>query len=537
MASSPWSVGSGLCVVAFIASCGSVDAPGGAAAASSPPALDASSSASPADASGASASASCVSANQLRAWQAEIDLFDGGYRPTGSTAHEGYIALLVKELAALGVAEVHTEPYAFSKWTPSTWSLAWVGGAAGPIAVSGYIPYSGATGPGGVTTTMVHVPTTTIPVDATALRNALSQPTAWNQAVTTTVGQSLAALTLAGKIALFDVPRAAVTLSTVTGARIYANDPTGTLPPDAKLLRTDLSAMLYIPGVLNALAAAGAVGAIGILDAPEEAARGEYAPFFGSLSPNLPALYVDRATGAALKSAVAAYGSFAPVKLVLDAKLAPSSSENVIGVLPGASSDEILFGSHTDGPNSIEDNGPVAVLALATCLPASVRPRTVRFVLSGGHFVGSVGLQSYVAAHEADLTRNALAVVELEHLGARAWTEVSPGVMGLTGEPEMQIVTTWPNAPLVDASTAYAKLFPRTIVGEPPLIGEGPNFRIVPLIQILSMPEYLLLGHLPAITTQLTDYALMQRQVDAIVAMERTLAVAPSGALGVPLGK
>lgn len=189
---------------------------------------------------------------------------------------------------------------------------------------------------------------------------------------------------------------------------------------------------------------------------------------------------------------------------------------------------------HTDGPNSIEDNGPVAILAMASCLPPrSERPRTVRFVLSGGHFVGSLGLQSYVLAHTAELTKNALAVVEIEHLGARAWTEVSPGVMGLTGEPEVQIVTTWPNAPLVDASTAYAKLFPRTLVGEPPLIGEGPNFRIVPLVQIISMPEYLLLGHLPAITTDLTDYALMQRQVDAIVAMEKTLAIAPALALGV----
>ncbi len=524
-----------VCAVGLVASCGSSDATTSNAmpdAGSGPPLADASIDADLRDGS-TSPRASCVSAAQLRAWQAEIDHFDGGYRPTGSAAHEGYIALLTSELAALGVADVHTEAYAFRKWTPSSWSLAWAAGPSpGPVAVSGYVPYSGSTGPGGVIARMVHVPTTTIPIDATALRKALSDPKAWNDALTTAVGGSIAALTLAGKIALFDVPRAAVTLSTLTGQRIYANDPGGTLTPDTTLTRTDLSAMLYVPGMLSALAAAGAVGAIGILDAPEEAARGEYAPFFGALSPNMPALYVDRATGEALKSAVATW-PLAPAKLVLDATLTDASSENLIGVLPGTSSEEILFGSHTDGPNSIEDNGPVAILALASCLPRSERPRTVRFVLSGGHFVGSVGLQSYVAAHAADLTKNALAVVEIEHLGARAWTEVSPGMMALTGEPEVQLVTTWANAPLVDASTAYAKLFPRTIVGEPPLIGEGPNFRIVPLIQIISMPEYLLLGHLPAITTHMTDYALMQRQVDAILAMERALAVAPASQLGV----
>jgi hypothetical protein len=522
-----WSV---VLVVGLVASCGSTEAPTSGPARAAPDAVTADASS---NAGASSARPSCVSADRLRAWQTEIDQFDGGYRPTGSAAHEGYIALLAKELTALGVTNVHTEPYAFRKWSPSSWSLAWRSGLSpGVVAVSGYVPYSGSTGPGGVTAGMVHIPTTTIPVDASALRSALSKPDAWNQTVTAALGQALATLTVAGKIALFDVPRAAVTVSTLTGQRIYANDPGNTLPPEAKLERIDLSAMLYVPGMLNALAAAGAVGAIGILDTPEEAARGEYAPFFGSITRNMPALYVDRATGNALRSAVAASGSLAAVKLVLDAELAAASSENLIGVLPGASSEEILVGSHTDGPNSMEDNGPVAILALASCLPAA-RPRTVRFVLSGGHFVGSLGLQSYVAAHAADLTNNALAVLEVEHLGARAWTEVSPGVMGLTGEPEVQIVTTWPNAPLVAASTAYAKLFPRTIVGEPPVIGEGPNFRIVPLVQIISMPEYLLLGHLPAITSQMTDYALMERQVDAIVAMEKTLALAPASQLGV----
>jgi hypothetical protein len=96
---------------------------------------------------------------QLQAWQTEIDQFDGGYRPTGSDAHEGYIALLRSELVALGVSDVHTEPFTFTKWTPSTWSLALLDGpSAGPFTLSGYVPYSGSTGPGGVASSMVYLP-------------------------------------------------------------------------------------------------------------------------------------------------------------------------------------------------------------------------------------------------------------------------------------------------------------------------------------------------------------------------------------------
>ncbi len=277
-------------------------------------------------------------------------------------------------------------------------------------------------------------------------------------------------------------------------------------------------------------AASGAVGAIGILDLPEEAARGMYAPFFGTTAPNIPAVYVDRKTGASLRHALDASIGLLGAKLVLDATIAKATSENLVGVLPGASDREILLSSHTDGPNSMEDNGPVAILALASCLgplPPAERPRTIRIVLSGGHFIGSKGLQSYSAAHAAELAAKAIVVMELEHLGAREWTETSPGTMGLTGRPELAIVSTPNTKSFVDASVAFARNFPRSLVATPPLLGEGHNFTGVPVIQFLTVPEYLLLGGQPTITSQLTDYALMERQVAAFIEMEIALSQAP----------
>jgi hypothetical protein len=476
----------------------------------------------------------CATVAQLQAWQEEIDSFGGGYRPTGSAAHEGYIARLASELTALGAVDVHTESYAFGQWAPTSWSVSLIGGPSpGPVALSGYVPYSGATGPAGVQAPLVYIPAATIPLDAAALAQALSDPTTLDQTLATQLQTFFATFGVAGHIALFEVPQVAVSLPTLTGEQLLVNDPGHTLAPTGVLTRTDLSAMLIVPAILNALVLAGAVGAIGILDTPEEAARGEYAPFFGTVSPNLPSVYVDRPTGASLAAAVSAPGLPLSAKLTLDATLLPATSENLVAFLPGDSAQEIILGSHTDGPNSLEDNGPAAILALASCLSAEDRPRTVRIVLSGGHFVGSRGLQTYVVEHVADLTASALAVIELEHLGAREWAEVSPGVMGLTGQPELQLVSTSNNPALIAASEAFALGFPRSIVGTPPLLGEGPNFRILPLIQFITMPEYLLVGHLPAITSAFTDFDLMQRQVDAFAQMERQLAVAPAGELGV----
>src|SRR5262249_17360144 len=81
------------------------------------------SAASGASGAGGGARAHCASIAALQKWQSEIDQFDGGFRPTGSPAHDAYISLLESELAALGVSDVHRESYVFSKWTPSSWSL------------------------------------------------------------------------------------------------------------------------------------------------------------------------------------------------------------------------------------------------------------------------------------------------------------------------------------------------------------------------------------------------------------------------------
>jgi hypothetical protein len=472
----------------------------------------------------------CYSRAQLQAWQAEIDQFGGGYRPTGSPAHQAYIARLAEQLSSLGIADVRRESFSFLKWTPASWSFKLGGGAT--VELSGYVPYSGTTGPLGITSAMKHVPASVLTIDPSELEQALSDPTAWRALLAARLEASFELLGLFGKIAVFEVPELALSFDRLTGQQLYVNDPTSTVPVGSTVRRADLAAILLVPAMLDALAAAGAVGAVGVLPLPEQAAQGLYAPFFGVSTPNLPAVYVDRVRGAALVQTIANHPN-GLARLVLDATHQLSSSDNLIAVLPGTSDEEILIGTHTDGPNSIEDNGTVAILAMASCLRNELRPRTFRFVLSGGHFVASLGLLDYMSRHASELSEHALAVMELEHLGTREWKEMTPGMMSLTGLPELQLIQTSSNQPLVDASITFANRFPRTVVATPPTWGEGQNFRGVPLIQFITMPDYMLVGHMPAITTQFTDYDLMHEQVAAFLDMARELSTAPAHELGV----
>jgi hypothetical protein len=399
--------------------------------------------------------------------------------------------------------------------------------------VSSNAPYSGSTPPEGITAELVSMALPdSIAIDSAALSNLVRDPLPTLSAAAHAVGDIIKARNdLKGKIVVFHVPSAVLPPS--LGSPIFVNDPASSIP--AKRAQVGLSALLAVPAIHETLALVGAVGAIAVVDSPEEEAQGLEAPFFGNLGPNVPIVYVSRDTGRDLERDIAS-GAARQAKLVLDVATSPATSENLIAVIPGLSKKEIIVGSHTDGPNSMEDNGPAGILAMATYLqglPIEQRPRTIRIVLSGGHFAGSRGIKEYVKQHLLDLAANALVVIELEHLGALEWAETSPGKMGLTGQPAVQLVSTWSTKPLTQAGTTFCKQFDRCISSGPSPFGEGAYYVFVPLVQFITNPQYLLDGPKPEVTTQFTDYALMRRQVKAFIEMETALARVPDSQLGV----
>ncbi|MEQ1439753.1 hypothetical protein AAG565_10335 [Fontimonas sp. SYSU GA230001] len=495
-----------------------------------------------------------VGVDTLRQWQSEIDQFGGGLRPTGSDAEHAYIGHLAAQIRAMGV-DVTLEPYSFKRWIPAGAELATRDGdAVSPVAIANYIPQAGVTGATPVEAQVVYVAGLSNVAASAILVSSLNnqdpaggldqfmqQLALLTGELGTTGGTLQAALgsqDVAGKIVLFDVPRPTLPIGALTSLAVHVNDRDGTMGPTTPYARPFLD-MLFVPEILSALQAAGAVGAIGVLDYPQEAARGTYHPFFmpSESWSTVPGVYVDRATGAALKERLS---TAAPLyaQLRVEAVQDDGSSNNLVAVLPGKSALELIVSSHTDGTNSIEDNGPVAMLAMIDYfarIPAEQRPRGLRFVFTGGHFAGSAGIKAYCEAHLAELLPTVLGVIEIEHIGAREWLEHSPGAMGLTGLNEPQVLI----APVTDAylaeATRFADQFDRSMVLPQDFpFGEGQYYRNIaqlPYIQYITGPVYLLNHGIPEVTSQFTDYELAHRQVQAFVQMVINLSLEPAGNL------
>ncbi|HEY4992949.1 MAG TPA: hypothetical protein VII33_12785 [Nakamurella sp.] len=122
----------------------------------------------------------------------------------------------------------------------------------------------------------------------------------------------------------------------------------------------------------------------------------------------------------------------AEAHLVLDASVTPfSESDTVWAVSEGASTEEtILVVTHSDGTNSVEENGHIGPLELARQATAPRHRRTMVFVATTGHLripaVSQHG-QATSACFDANADlwagrpgqARAVAGLVIEHLGAR----------------------------------------------------------------------------------------------------------------------
>jgi hypothetical protein len=325
---------------------------------------------------------------------------------------------------------------------------------------------------------------------------------------------------------------------------LYAYDPQNTLSAQTPYERPH-NEIAPIDTLLRRIEAAGAIGAIAVLDAPAEAARGAYYPYDGRLR-RLPALFVDRDAGAALKT-LADGGT--NVRLVLTAQVKDVETRNLIGIIPGASKELTVINSHTDGTNGIEDNGPNAIVAIAQYLVRlrqQALPRTIMILLTSGHFAGGNGAVDFLNRHRGDgLLGRIGAVVTIEHLGAQEWLADAQGQLAPSGQPELSALFTPRVAALVDASEAVLRLADaRRSFVMPPLNpenkgkgasvwpGEGQYFwgdGDIPTVNYISGPSYLL--HWGVTTADKVDYERMRRESIAFTQMLLDLSRVPVGKL------
>jgi hypothetical protein len=365
---------------------------------------------------------------QFRSWNAALHKIgpgnQRGLRATGGAAHEGYVDELIDDLQRAGAKQVHTEAVPMRRWTADKWSLnILTGSGAGAVKTASYLPYSGRTPAAGVTGELVYVDASSTPAPGS----------------------------LKGKIAAFDVPLTIIPYSFFASLG-YAGanyDPQHVTNPSAPYKRPYLNGVV---GVLEKLQAAGAAGAVAVLDYPYAAAHRSYFPYDGIIRA-VPGIYLDRAAGAKVKAQANAGGITA--RLSLPAAVKQVNSRNIIGFIQGRSSELVTLHCHSDGSNAIEDNGPGAIVAISRYLarlPRNALPHTIMILLTTGHFAGGNGARAFRKRHKNDLVERSNAAITIEHLGLREWNELSPGKMGFTGRYESGAIFAPGSKALVGAS-------------------------------------------------------------------------------------
>jgi hypothetical protein len=451
-------------------------------------------------------------------------MVDFGPRLTGSEPHNRYIAWLEREFAAAGCNVLPCDVYETDRWEVGTYGLDVLEGTgAGAVKVGAYFPRCRQTPAEGVSGPLVYggspPPVSINGSDPGALQAGLARWPAdvqgWASALPGTLSGSPQ-----GAILLVDLPlpidlQGAAFAPLIT---FYNGSPAD----EAALAATDYKRAWVAPGLampLAPFAGMGAAGVVFVLDISYEALRGSYLPFESGYE-DVPALYVDRDTGARLRAQAAAKPK-ARLTLTATRKKVPVSS--VTAVLPGTSDETIIFNTHTDGQGFVEENGGVAFVQIARhfgSLPADQRlKRTLVFAAWPGHMANDLPqAKGWIDAH-ADIVGKAAAALTIEHLGCSEWIDSTDKGYHATGQAEMFAV--WTSAGQMFEQTKAAVVahdLPRTpLMRAPAQFGVGMAFQGagVPQIGAIAGPTYLL-GIVPNGDMDKLDEALAAKQIACI---------------------
>jgi hypothetical protein len=168
-------------------------------------------------------------------------------------------------------------------------------------------------------------------------------------------------------------------------------------------------------------------------DISDDAARHSYLPF-GDRHRMIPCVFVGAEGSKYLRSV----SGKAMLTLRCDATLTPDArADSLAATLPGRSDEVIFLTTHTDGPNEVNDNGALGVLALATCwsrMPAASRQRTLFLSLPTGHYAGGAVADPVTGSGQRagtggimtkrpDVVARTVAHIQLEQMGAMEWVD------------------------------------------------------------------------------------------------------------------
>ena len=510
-------------------------------------------------------------------WLWQNQLVEFGTRYTGSSGHTAFVDWLTHQLSRVPGFTVHTDRLTFNRWLARDFALRVhvpsTVGRSGPIPLTYYYPYSGQTTRHGVSAKLVDLGLAPIPTVAPAGSDAAAAfwaPAKGSIALVRTA-PSVFSLKL-GQTALGGYQPGKTSTESAADYTAYAS----------ALTNPTWQGILAPVGLLDARNA----GVLGVVCAwtgmPDDEVINQYNPFVtgypspsglaAAADPGCPAVWVGDSTGVELSRLAAS--SQAEATLVLTADItAGAATETVWGRLKGSgdSGQGIIINTHTDGPNAVEENGGLGLVALARHFAGlGARRHDMYFALVTGHFqlpqfirnipnpknavVGNDAIGVWMLDHP-EIYRAATLGVSVEHLGATMWsTDPATGRYEATGgaewgttytmqrdissptnaEQEAYLaavaavnVTGWPNHPVATVRPG----------GLPLYLGEGAPLYAAGLgtVSLCPSPSYLLQAgdaHRPhRLGIDKLDKRLMYGQILALAQTIETLDAAPAAAL------
>ncbi|TMK97808.1 MAG: hypothetical protein E6G34_08920 [Actinobacteria bacterium] len=420
-----------------------------------------------------------------------------GVRPTGYRSQNLYIKWILSQLKTVPRAQVSQERFTINRWKSSSSELQLkVGETSTTIPVAAPVPYAQATRSAGVSAPLVEIPDE----------------------------EPITAANAAGRIVLRPAPAGSVPnydfFLPVVSWFVY--DPKNTIDPTQSFFGDFINYNARVADLRNA-AAAGAKGVLFVKDLPRSQLPNHYEPYEGTPW-KVPAVYLGADEGQQISDAIAS-GAPVSARLVLHASYRSVETPTIRAAIAGQSAQRIVVDSHTDGTNAVEDNGPVAMVAMArylAALPDACRPRSVEFVFPTAHFYqrlvdsqrryGGAGVIATQLDREYGEGRVS-SVLTLEHLGAIDYEQMprsdgGPGVELMSnGLRAIQFIAITPSPPLVAAVTSVVQSYDmeRTILlqgADAPAStvpshcnfgGEGTpyNVHLLPTIGEISAPQSL----------------------------------------------
>jgi hypothetical protein len=241
-------------------------------------------------------------------------------------------------------------------------------------------------------------------------------------------------------------------------------------------------------------------------DVSDEAARYNYLPF-SDKHRTIPGVWVGRKSTEYLKS----ISGRATATVRCDARLTPNArADTLVATLKGQTDEVIFMTTHTDGPNEVNDDGALGLLAAATYLSkVPNRKRTVVFSLPTGHYAsGAIADPVTGSGRRAGtagviikwdhVIKKTVAQIHLEQMGAMEWLDLPSGWQA-TGRPAQE---NWIPTPATHETTI--RMFMATTQGLDPkwsrsgmvesgqAPGEGGQLRSmgIPGIGLMGSPHY-----------------------------------------------